>query len=604
MYCTEKNIQILIALLKAHNIKKIIASPGTTNMSFVGSMQNDPWFEMYSAVDERGAAYMACGMAAESGEPVVLSCTGATASRNYYPGLTEAFYRKLPVLAVTSHQGLDRIGQLISQNIDRRVVANDIARYSIELPVVKDQRDGDYVVREANKAILELSRNGGGPVHINMLTTYSTDFVVKELPDVRVMHRYYTWDKLPEIPAGPVAVFVGSHVKFTDQQTEALDAFCATYDAIAICDHTSGYYGKYRIQPAISLQQQEYSRIRIPEFVIHIGEVSAAEYAWSLPAKEIWRVSEDGEVRDGYKKLTNVFQMSEEAFFMHYAKKGADKHSMVDAYKKEINELYNHLPELPFSNIWSVSQLSKRLPKGAMLHIGASNTRRCWNMFPLPAGVTCDSNVGCCGIDGSNSSLIGASLASPDRIAFLYTGDLAFFYDLNSLGNRHVGKNVRILLVNNGIGAEFKLSVHRVYKYGERGDDYMAAGGHFGNKSPELIKHYAQDLGFEYLSASTKEEYLANLDLFTTPEMTDKPMLFEIFTRHQDESDALQLMTHFMVDGKHKLVGAVKGVLGEQGVSVLKKIVRGGGKCSSENVKFMNFSSSGNAARVRYRYAA
>ena len=61
-------------------------------------------------MDERSAAYIACGMAEESGEPVVLSCTGATASRNYMPGLTEAFYRKLPVLAITSSQDISKIG--------------------------------------------------------------------------------------------------------------------------------------------------------------------------------------------------------------------------------------------------------------------------------------------------------------------------------------------------------------------------------------------------------------------------------------------------------------------------------------------------------------
>ncbi|MCS3133314.1 hypothetical protein NXW30_12495 [Phocaeicola vulgatus] len=40
---------------------------------------------MYSCVDERSAAYMACGIAAESGEPIVVTCTEATASRNYLP---------------------------------------------------------------------------------------------------------------------------------------------------------------------------------------------------------------------------------------------------------------------------------------------------------------------------------------------------------------------------------------------------------------------------------------------------------------------------------------------------------------------------------------
>ena len=120
-YTSEKGTQILIALLKAFGIKKVIASPGTTNMAFVGSVQNDPWFEMYSSVDERSAAYMACGMAAESGEPVVITCTGATASRNYMPGMTEAYYRKLPVIAVTYNAGIDKKHHLIAQQIDRAV---------------------------------------------------------------------------------------------------------------------------------------------------------------------------------------------------------------------------------------------------------------------------------------------------------------------------------------------------------------------------------------------------------------------------------------------------------------------------------------------------
>ena len=68
-YTNERNVQILIALLKANGIKKIVASPGTTNYTFVGSLQNDSWFEVYSSVDERSAAYIACGLAAESGEP-------------------------------------------------------------------------------------------------------------------------------------------------------------------------------------------------------------------------------------------------------------------------------------------------------------------------------------------------------------------------------------------------------------------------------------------------------------------------------------------------------------------------------------------------------
>lgn len=41
-YSSERNVQILLALLKRNGIKKVIVSPGGTNICFVGSIQNDP----------------------------------------------------------------------------------------------------------------------------------------------------------------------------------------------------------------------------------------------------------------------------------------------------------------------------------------------------------------------------------------------------------------------------------------------------------------------------------------------------------------------------------------------------------------------------------
>lgn len=577
-YTNERNVQIVIALLKANGIKKVVASPGATNYTFVASLQYDSWFEVYSSVDERSAAYIACGLAAESGEPVVLTCTGSTASRNYMPGLTEAYYRKLPVLAITSHQGTDRLGQLIFQNIDRRNVPNDVAKLSVELPVVKDARDEAFVTMEANKAILELRRNGGGPVHINIFTTYSRDFSVKELPVVRVMKRVQAWDEMPEMPMGSVCVYVGSHVHFTPRQTEAVDKFCATHDAIVICDHTSGYYGKYRLLPTLAQFQKVETLFETFDLMVHIGEVSAATFAGSVPVKQIWRVSEDGELRDPFKKLTTVFQMSEEYFFKHYSSEDGCKHEAIDRYRAAFGEIYNHIPELPFSNIWTASQLSARLPKGSLFHISASNSRRCWNMFHLPEDVQCTSNVGCCGIDGCTSSLIGSSLASPNRLCYLVTGDLAFFYDLNSLGNRHVGSNIRILLINNAVGAEFKLNIHPCYAFSDDADKYMAAAGHYGAKSPVLVKHFSEDLGFQYLSATNKEEFIEALDVFTNPNITDRPILLEVFTSHENENEALQLMTSINVDAKvvmkMKITEAIRLVAGEKGVKAVKGILK------------------------------
>lgn len=580
-YTNERNVQILIAVLKANGIRKVIVSPGTTNITFVGSIQQDPFFEIYSSVDERSAAYIACGMAAESGEAVVLSCTGATASRNYFSGLTEAFYRKLPILAVTSHQGTDRIGHLIAQNIDRRQLPNDIVKLSVDIPVVHDTRDEHYAEIEANKATLELFRKGGGPVHINLHTRYSRDFSVRELPPCQIIRRYSNTDLLPELPKGRIAIFVGSHKSFTEEETTVIDAFCAEHNSVVLCDHTSGYYGKYRVQSSILFTQRGYkTKIDSFDLLIHIGEVSGDYTSESVRKKQVWRVSPDGEVRDTFGLLSYVFEMSEVCFFKAYTKENSTqvKTDLFVELSSEVEKVRAAIPELSFCNIWVAQQTASRIPEGSRIYLGILNTLRVWNFFDFPKTVKSFSNVGGFGIDGTASALLGASLINPNRLYFGVMGDLAFFYDMNVFGNRHVARNLRILLINNGKGTEFKMYNHPCSAFGDDAEPYMAAAGHYGNKSSSLVRHYAEDLGYEYLTASTKEEYLKVLDYFLTPEITDKSMIFEVFTNSIDESDMLKKFNSMMDDNKCEIKkdGArfVKNVLKKGCVSIKNKMMK------------------------------
>lgn len=573
-YTDERTALVVLALLKAHGIRKVIASPGTTNMALVASMQSDPYFEMYSSVDERSAAYMACGLAAESGEPVVISCTGATASRNYLPGLTEAFYRKLPILAITSMQGEGREGHHIAQVIDRSTLPVDAAKLSVALPVIKDDEDHWNCELKVNKALLELSRHGGGPVHINLPTIYSKSYETKELPKVRIIDRVVEGDHFPELPAGKVAIYVGAHAVFSKLQTAAIDAFCASNDAAVFCDHTSGYKGKYRVlyalaagQPGLDLKSNR------PDVMIHIGEISGDYQSMRIAGTQVWRVSPDGEVRDTFRKLRYVFEMTEQSFFKHYAKQGGDAcDGYLQMLKVQLEVLRTKLPKMPFSNPWIASKMAHRIPEGSVIHFGILNSLRSWNFFELPQSVESSSNVGGFGIDGNISTLLGASLANKSRLHFGVIGDLATFYDLNALGNRHIGTNLRILLVNNGKGTEFRQYNHFAAHFGEDADEYIAAAGHYGNKSADLIKHYAQDLGFEYLSAAGKQEFETVYERFLTPEITGQSMLFEVFTNSEEESAALEAILSIVGRPQSYAVKQLaKQVLGEKGIKSLKR---------------------------------
>lgn len=583
-YTVEKHTQILIALMKYHGVKKIVASPGATNICFVGSLQSDPYFEIYSSVDERSAAFIACGLAAESGEPVALTCTGSTASRNYIPGLTEAYYRNLPVLAITATQHIGRVGNLVPQVIDRSSPLADIAKESVLVDCIYTDEDKWACELNINRALLALTANGGGPAHINLVTTYNPDFSAKELPKVKTIDKITALSAMPEIKNYKrIAILVGTHRRWSEKLSEKVEKFCEKYDAVVLKNHSCNYKGRYGVNFALINSSVGFDNpVEDADLVIYFGSV--ARYQSGMNNAEIWRVSPDGKIIDSERKLTKVFQMEEAEFFDYYVNENDGRENITEnelgyarRFRKVYGEIIEKVPDLPFSNVWVAQNTIQKFPKDSVFHLAGSNTARAWNFFELPDSVECYSNDGTMGIDGQVSAMVGESLASKSKIHFGVVGDLTFFYDMNSIGNRHIGNNFRLLVINNGKGAEFKLYLHLAYQWGEDGDKYMAAAGHFGSQSQNLLKHYTQDLGFEYLCAKDKKEYLKNLERFVTPELTDKPMFFEVFTDSRDESDAIYIMNHLVQSANSKMKDSVKGsirkIAGDKGIKAVKKIL-------------------------------
>jgi len=574
-YTDEKNVLILLAVLKQHGVRKIVASPGTTNATFVRSVQIDQYFDVYSAVDERSAAYMACGLSAESGEVVVLSCTGATASRNYLPGLTEAYYRKLPVLAITSTRDKSRYGHLEDQVIDRTVLPKDVANFQVHLPNVKDADDEWECRIKSSTAVLELSRNGGGPVHINLTTSYNRSYSTGSLPTIPKIDRVVAFDTMPSIPEGRLGIFIGSHQLLTPEETKVIDDFCEENNAAVFCDHTSGYRGKYGVRYLLPLMQIEvdYTEL-LPEILIHIGEVSGFYHPFMGVPKEVWRVSADGEIRDTFKKLRYIFEIKEFYFFKNYITDKKINTTYFTAWQDVINDLEGRLPEIPLSNLWIAKSSSSHLPKGANVHFGILNSLSSWNYFKISPTISCNSNVGGYGIDGCVSSTLGAALCDPEKLYFGFVGDLAFFYDMNSIGNRHLPTNLRLLIVNNGKGVEFKIKNNPATQFGEEIDEFIAAAGHFGNKSKTLLKDYAINLGFKYFCASTKEEFTKYKSEFFDDETRSQPLIFEVFTTDEEEDVAQKKFKSIEKSFTGSTKRLARNLIGDGSVNKLNKILR------------------------------
>lgn len=572
MYTIAKNAQIVLALLKQHNIRHIVISPGATNIPIVQGVQSDPFFTCYSVVDERSAMYFAIGLYLELGVPIATSCTSAQATRNYIPGLTEAFYKHVPILAITASKHPRFTYQEYMQAPNQISLPVDAVKQTYALPYVSNQHDELHCIRLVNEAILELSHRVPGPVQLNvpMLDTEVRKFSNIQLPKVRVIKRYMEWEQWDtSLKDKKIMIVIGEHRPFTEKQITTLESFAETYNTFIYVNHLSNYHGKYAVFGNLglaSMPDNVFAQNYRPDILISIGG-QTGDYplygklsAGSQFDFEHWRVSEDGKVIDTYDKLTKVFECPLELFFTRLAGESTDLHSYYEQWK--ILEKLTSIPEgLPFSNAYLAQQLYNEIPKSSYLNFAILNSLRVWDFFPLDSSIICYSNVAAFGIDGCLSVLLGQSV-STDVLCFMVIGDLSFFYDMNSLGIRHLKNNIRILLVNNGCGVEFKLSTIE----GTDVNKYIAAAGHNSD-----AKGWAEANGFKYITASSKEDFLNLREEFINE--GGQSIVFEIFTKPEDESDAIKaILTNNRQESGLKAI--VRKTIGEKGVEVLKNILK------------------------------
>lgn len=535
MVNNHENIDIVVKLLKQNHIRKIVISPGGTNIPFVRAVQDDSDFECFSVVDERSAIYYAIGLYLQSGEPIACSCTSAQATRNYIPGLTEAYYKRVPILAITMEKHPRFLYQEYMQAPDQTSLPKDCVKKSFELPFLSDINGKLESIRKVNEAINLLQDGRVGPVQ---LCIPWLDFPLEEYePKVKWIKKYRTeetWDV--SLDGKKILVVIGEHRIFDKDTMKAIENFAAHHNAAIYTNHLSNYSGSYKIEANLLLlvsKPQEMPEL-VPDIMISIGG-QTGDYPFynffSNPMLqcEHWRVAQDGELIDTYDKLTKVFMCSERRFFERLSASSDPIHSYYDGIKRKLCTIRTDM-ELPFSNAWIAQLLHNKLPEKSVVQFSILNSLRVWNFYQLNPSIECYSNVGAFGIDGGMSTLIGQSMLQ-DNLCFMVIGDLAFYYDMNAIGIRHIKNNLRILLINNNGGIEFKYS-----KINNADTDrYIAAGNHF-----KRAEGWATTCGFRYLAALNKGQFCKAVEEFVKP--SAQPILLEAFVSDLDEADAYNMI--------------------------------------------------------------
>lgn len=122
----KTNIDAILASLKEKGVDRHIICPSIGIHVEIAKKIQDTFLQAYTSVDERSAGYIATGMCAEAKEPIVVWCDGNASFRNLASALTEAYYRKMPIVVITL--------RLSETAVDQSVNPEDVLGKVLSIP--------------------------------------------------------------------------------------------------------------------------------------------------------------------------------------------------------------------------------------------------------------------------------------------------------------------------------------------------------------------------------------------------------------------------------------------------------------------------------------
>lgn len=522
-------IRILATLLRDYGVKHIVLSPGGRDVPLVRMFEyNEDQFILHSVTDERSAAYFGLGIAAQTRQPVACVCTSGTAASNYLPAVTEAYYTGIPLIVITADRKEVYLNHGEDQTIPQRHIYDGVVKKSVTLPESSGYMAEYQTRRDISDCILESTHNGFGPVHINI--SIDNIAIGERLPRIHWkllpfiyphIMRVSSHDKDSEIMrwvnclinSDRILLVYGQNFAPTAEQKKYIEAFASKFNCAIVTDFISNLDCAYSLKPYNMLQEisnKEFNEQLSPDILITVGgkrlmnDPLTFKVRGGLGNIRHWSVVPDGKVKDFYFRLTSVIEASQDFFFRWFSEHAGNIHNngvYYDIWKK-MTERYNAPEVKNYNSHYIQSRFIPAVPKHSILHLGVGQSFYDTRRYSLNETVDVFCNMGTNGIDGCTSTFMGQCAVIKDRLCFLLVGDLSFFYDMNSIWNKTLSKNIRILLVNNN------------------GTDLLR-GNNLKNITSvhnTCAQNWVESVGFEYICAKTKEEFDEKLNYFISNE--------------------------------------------------------------------------------------
>ena len=558
--------QLVVQHCKAKGIKNIIISPGSRNAPLTIDFTEDPYFECFSIVDERSAAFFALGIAQQLQEPAAVVCTSGSALLNYYPAVAEAFYSGIPLVVISADRPVYKIdvgdGQTIRQdnvfhrhigysaNLKQDVV-HAVHRIKKHVPQWISDTSIERVqmkIKEHNEtelnAALNLAAQMNLPVHINVPFE---EPLYETVPKATILSYGNTEEKklktkIPDLDAyieiwnasSKKMVLVGVNPPNAVEQ-RFLNILANDPSVIVLTETTSNLHHANFFSSIDSIvapieksddRELLFQKLR-PEVLLTFGGLIVSKkikaFLREYKADYHWHV-DSVRAYDTFFSLSHHFKMNANDFFgqflhkieqvdMGYFEYGNSRRKKYEACREK------YLKEIPFSDMLAFEHIWKTIPKGYQVQLANSSTVRYAQLFNLDPSLRVFCNRGTSGIDGSTSTAVGASVYS-ESPTVLVTGDISFFYDSNGLWNDYLRLDFRIILINNNGGGIFRILP---------GQEETENFERFFETSHQMnAEHLSKQYGFEHRIVYDEQSLVDGLRNFYT--QSKSPRILEIVT--------------------------------------------------------------------------
>ena len=163
----------LLASFAALGVRDVVVCPGSRSQALAlaaAALATEDAFRLHVRLDERGAAFLALGLAVETGAPALVVTTSGTAVANLHPAVLEAHHAGVPLIVLSADRPEELRGIRSNQTTVQPGIFGPVVRLLVDAaPPVGDAGETDAAAALATRTFTAATDAADpGPVHLNL----------------------------------------------------------------------------------------------------------------------------------------------------------------------------------------------------------------------------------------------------------------------------------------------------------------------------------------------------------------------------------------------------------------------------------------------------